>query len=383
MKKPRRASPVAYLLLLTLSVACATGKAYGPNSKGKTRGGSTLSVAGVLSPPALAYMRPAGTKIDDGMLYVRAAPGAPDVSAGAFTEVTPIPGASALSVRAFSISGTGTGIDLSRLGTALTPPLPYSPDGSMWWGQDGHIDVASGGVVYAELGDKSVEVGRLDDSALAGSGETPTFDSKPRKGLSSPMIIRTGVATSEGIIVGVSDTVDSKIVNLARGTVLDLGGYGMVQNLVQAQDGKLYALAWDYSHSAATIHLLEFAPTDLKRTGDWDTGITPNGRDGNELLRGRILSGSSGITTAIARRTAGGVTELAILTLTSEGLKSIARLTDVGFEASVAGADSVYVFGGPGENRVGLLDLSTAVMQADVEELRAPAGTYVVAVGSL
>jgi hypothetical protein len=171
-----------------------------------------------------------------------------------------------------------------------------------------------------------------------------------------------------GAAAGVMDLTDMKFSRLS--------GFSGLYGAATGGDGYLYVAAWRSLDSSFTIKVLRLDPKDLHIVGQTDTGLTPGKTDNIT-----ITPSTDGAVVMIAQGSTDSVRQF-IWTANMDGMKSLPELP-IGtglYMAPDVDSDSVLLFGGPATNRVSRLNIVSGALTVDVPELRAPAGSYVVAV---
>ncbi|HEY7223955.1 MAG TPA: hypothetical protein VH561_10255 [Micromonosporaceae bacterium] len=135
-------------------------------------------------------------------------------------------------------------------------------------------------------------------------------------------------------------------------------------------------VAWRGTDLSWTIHTVTIDASALSVVAANDTRLVAT-----DHLRDKVLPGlghSVVITVTHGDETSGVRRDL--WTLDGKTLARGPRLPlNSGLDITPADSDSVYVFGGPAKNTVGLLSLASGTFTGDLPSLRTPAGSYVAA----
>lgn len=167
----------------------------------------------------------------------------------------------------------------------------------------------------------------------------------------------------------------SAVTDLTTGQTTLIPGFPELGQGVRAASGDIDLIAWT-NGSGATVKVLDLdgASYQIKAALDtkvatanylWDTQLT--GLDYDSV--GSFSSGDE--TTGIA---------ISVWTVQNGQIGSAYSLpTNSGLWIAPATTTTAYVFGGPARNTVGVIDLTSGQFTPDLPALRAPAGSYIVA----
>lgn len=348
----------------------------------------TEAASSVASVSGEVFVVPAADTRFDGEAFFRSlGQPAPGTSIGAYQTVSVIsaPSNSVLHLSAYSVQTGQVALTIDPRTGSIVNRFTVDPDQTGTsrviqsddigiWMQTGAALVAaddSGRVI------RSYQVPVLDDGA-----HPFLFNDSPRKGvhpLNAAADATAVVTDSAGTtFLFTSDTNAAAITNLATGQTRQLTGYSALRGGTLGLDGNLYTVAWDFGRSGSHLHLVQLSRGTLAVTADWDIGISPNAGDGTLLENTRLLPWSNGVLLFVSQRLPSGVDQALSWVTGAGALRALSLLpSDIGNEATLGPPGTVYVWGGPGENRVALFDPSTGVVTPDVPALRAPAGAYI------
>lgn len=173
--------------------------------------------------------------------------------------------------------------------------------------------------------------------------------------------------TATGQAAGVVDLTDMK--------ASEISGYSGLYGAATGSDGNLYVAAWRCFDPSFTIKVLTIDPSNLQVVAEADTGVTP-GTTVNVV----VIPWPDGAAVMIAQGDSHNVQQY-VWTVDANGLEPASKLpAGIGLYMAPDDNDSVLLFGGPAMNRVSRFNIATGALATDIPELRAPAGSYVIAV---
>lgn len=215
----------------------------------------------------------------------------------------------------------------------------------------------------------------------------PLIESDPVAGVTPPgykgIYVPNGKATVSSLIetpnalVALASTGrGSAVINISTGHSKNLTGYGQLGAAALGVDGSIYVLAWRRYEPNFTIKLLQIDPGTFSIERSFDTKVAPGKLRNSVVLPstsrnvivGLFYGDEAGITADLWSAAAGSMTPMANIPL------------NAGLDVSLID-NTLYLFGGPARNTVSTLGLTSGVLLSDVAALRAPPGSYVVAVG--
>lgn len=176
----------------------------------------------------------------------------------------------------------------------------------------------------------------------------------------------------------VSSTGRAAAISSTDGRTLNLAGYGQTGSAAMGSDGLLYVLAWRLYAPQGNIHVLAVKPQSMSIVASLDTGVSPD-RLRNQAL---LPTPAHNLALALFTEDTGGI-RARIWTLDQAVAHPVLTTgMNLGIDAAVdQTSDGLFLFGGPAGPAVNEVDLGTGSLTANIPSLRAPAGTFVVAVG--
>jgi hypothetical protein len=346
-----------------------------------TQPATVVAVAIATGARSVIYAVPAADKHSDGTLYLHVvgADWATDVSLGQGTDAVAIPAVGspdAVAHMQWYISATSK-VSLERPAESMTsvadPGVPFT-------------SLEMNGVRYFQVGDVVVAV---KDGATTATYPLPVLDPDSSAGdfPAGYKGLYSGVSTGTVSALLANDSGDvlaftftgraAAVTDLMTQKVTPIAGYSRLGAGVRDAAGRIELLAWKAQDESQSMRILVLDPTSLAVQTTLDLGASPANH-----LRDTILPGvghDAVLAVATGDETIG--VSLSIWTIDGAQLSSqAAPPLNSGLSIAPADGSSVYVYDGPGANRVGQLDLASNTFKPDVANLRAPSGSYVVGI---
>lgn len=242
------------------------------------------------------------------------------------------------------------------------------------------------GVGYFQLGDAVVAVKNGVTTATyplpvlqpdSTAGDFPAGYKGVYSGVSTGSVSAL-VASEAGDVLAFTFTGRAAAVtDLITRKTTQISGYSRLGSGVRDSSGNIEVLAWKAQDEGQTMKLLVLDAKSLAVQLTVDSGASPANHLRDYLLPGL---GHDAVLAVAAGDESVGIS-LSIWTI--DGAKLSARPSpplNSGLAIAPADATSIFVYDGPGQNRVGQLDLVSKAFTPDLASLRAPTGSYVVGV---
>jgi hypothetical protein len=319
------------------------------------------------------YAVPAIVAHDDGSIYTRSV----GDSTGAFLatgtdsrdfQPVTVGGASPSLIRWYSSMEARAYIaQVGNAGTAIGPQLPAAA-----------IEIA--GTLYFQHGDALVG---WADGVVASKLTLPQIEPIATvppgyKGMwfgRGPGAVSGIVPSVAGDIIAFSFTgAGANVSDVSAGTTASLAPYTSLGPAVRTAAGDYVVLAWNAFDNTEPITALVIDGDSLKIRSTSKTGVLPD-----EMLQATVLpSTEHDAVIAISRGDTPAI-HLEVWTLDENVLTPVPELpVNAGLQIAASDMDSVYVYNGPAENTVGVLDLGSGRFEPDLPAFHAPSGSYVV-----
>ena len=207
-------------------------------------------------------------------------------------------------------------------------------------------------------------------------------DGIPRKGVLRPSATRVAglISAEAGRLAFVDNSVNSAMVNLDSGARLELAHVGFINDVLLTPSGRVYAIGRDTSRQAAAFMLLELDPVALAVVRTLPTPIAVAGGAIDDIHL--VLSADGRLFVYASRGDSQTAAHHSLLYEVHAATGAFAPITlpdDLGSRITAGPDGALYIFSGPGRNRVARVNPHNSSVEADVEHLRAPRGTYILA----
>lgn len=187
------------------------------------------------------------------------------------------------------------------------------------------------------------------------------------------------VPTAAGDVLAFSFTgLAAAVTDLMTGKTVEIPGFNRLGSAIRTASGSLLVVAWDAQDESKPIQVLSLDPTTYSPTSTINTGLAATNH-----LRDTLLPGLGGYDAVLAVSHGDTDTDIGIQVWSIAGkvLTAMPNLpTGSGLDIAPAGSNDVYVYGGPAENNVGLLDLTSGAFTTVVPAMQTPPGSYIVGV---
>ena len=274
-----------------------------------------------------------------------------------------------------------TSSSLTAVSMTSTSPLPQPGSVLLTSGEDVYVQQPSQylglmDVTEVDTGTgtliASYQLPRLRPDSVAGAGSNslggPT--SAPLVGTVASLILDGGSLYALQY-TGQAASID----DLTTGKVAYLPGYGGLAGGVLAADGSIYTVGWRVNDPSLPMSVLQIDPTSLSTTSVGTTGLAA----ATELNVQMQASSTENALLYIVEGSSTGPIDSYIWSVGSSGLTTLYQLpANVGLYMGDFGP-TVYLFGGPAQNRVSSLNLTNGVLSQDLAGMASPSGTYVLA----
>jgi len=240
------------------------------------------------------------------------------------------------------------------------------------------------GLRYFQVGDSVVAV--QDDATTATyplpvlmpdktAGDFPGGYKGLYSGVSAGTVSGLVAADSGDVLAFAFTGRAAAVTDLMTKETTQIAGYSRLGAAARDASGKIEVIAWKAQDESQDMQLLILDPVTLAVLSTVDLGVTPANHLRDYLLPG--LGHDAVVAVAAGDETAG--VSLSIWTVDGAALSAKASPPlNSGLAIAPADATSVYVYDGPGTNKVGQFDLASHAFVSDLPSLRAPAGSYVV-----
>jgi hypothetical protein len=171
--------------------------------------------------------------------------------------------------------------------------------------------------------------------------------------------------------------VNGTLADLTAGRRTELPAYGQILGATTDAEGRAYVLMRDVRLSRNTFVVAELDLAALRTGTLYDTGVGVTGGTLDDISL--LASRQHGLLVYAAGHDAGGAPRATLLRFNGTSFDQVAVPAASGSRATVGVDDRVYLYSGPGGNRVTTVDLDTGRAAVD-PVLSAPEGTFVMAV---
>lgn len=235
------------------------------------------------------------------------------------------------------------------------------------------------GTLYFQQGDAVVAwVGGAVSGKFALPTVAPSATVPPGyKGLTfgGPSVVSGIVPSISGEIVAFAYTgAGAAVIDLSTGLTVGVATYTALGAAVRTANGDFAVLAWNALDGMSPVVVLVVDGESLKVLSVSETGVPLA-----DMLQATILPSTE--HDAVVAISVGDTPSiiLNVWTLDETALTPIPELpVNAGLQIAAKDMNSVYVYNGPAQNTVGLLDLTSGRFESDLPEFRAPDGSYVV-----
>lgn len=374
-----RAGAVCLVALLVIGCVRAANEVGAPsNQPVATKPPASVTFAMQAGTRSVIYAIPAADGHSDGTLYLHSVGSnqSSDVLLGQGTDAVAVPAVASAHAAAhmqwYSTTESKVSVERPSEDTTSTadPGVPLTS-----------LDME--GVRYFQLGDSVVAV---QGGATIATYPLPILQPDSSAGDFPPGYkgVYTGVSTGTVSALIPTDTGDvlaftftgraAAVTDLKTKETTQISGYSRLGAGALDASGRIELVAWKAQDEKQNMRLLVLDPSSLAVTSTIDLGSTPA-----KHLRDMLLPGlGHDAVLAVAAGDDAGVA-LTIWTVDGSKVRSMGGPpADTGLSIAPADASSVYVYDGPGKNKVGVFDLASQQFTPDVPSLRAPTGSYAV-----